>query len=84
MTQADEIRTIREDIQAIRESQVRLEELQPHCNTRFTSLENDMYGNGKAGLKSDVTRLKVWFVLGGGACIAAGGFLGYLLEKLLS
>ena len=85
MSQAEELRTIREEIQAIRESQVRLESLQPHCNIRFESLEKTIYGNGRSGLKSDVMRLRVWCSVGAAACgvagMTVGGLVVFIVEK---
>jgi len=85
MALGEEIQAIRKDIQDIHDGQVRvetkLEAMQPVCAKRFDSLEVTIFGNGSNGLKSDMTRLKVWMWMGAGVCGLAGTVVGFLLEK---
>jgi len=85
MALGDEIQALRADIQSIHDGQVRLEAtlkaMQPNCLKRFDSLEVTVFGNGSSGLKSDITRLKVWMWMGAGVCGLAGTVVGFLLEK---
>jgi len=87
MTHTEEIQALRTMLQEVRDSQIRLEEsiaaMRPHCEKRFGDIETTLYGNGTAGLKSDVTRLKVWASVGIGACGLVGGLAGVLLGVLL-
>jgi len=83
VTQAETLAAMQADIKEIRESQIRHETKVPQCDKRFTDVEHTLYGNDKPGLKSDMTRLKVWVTVGSGACGLGGVVLGFLLEKLL-
>jgi len=85
MALSEELQVLRNDIQVVHEGQVRLEAtfkaMQPVCSKRFDSLEVTVYGNGRSGLKGDITRLKVWMWMGAGVCGLAGTVVGFLLEK---
>jgi len=81
MTTPEDVKAIQADLKLIRESQIRIEASCVGCKEKLGNHDKTLYGNGRIGLKSQVTIM--WWALGAvGTVLIGGGGLWVLIKVI--